>query len=290
MKLTDIALALTIALIWGLGFVFTRLGVAEMSPTVLTLVRFAVAALPCILLPRPKLAWPIWIGISLLLVWQYLTQTYGMAQGVPAGLTAVIVQSQALFTIGFAALLLREFPTRGQLAGIVVASCGLLLICFTVGYDFSVLAFAVTMTAPLAFALSNLLLRQAREVPMLDLFAWVSLASLPPLGAAALVADGPAAIWQQVSHLSPGGIGCVLALSLGSTTLGYWIWGRLLHAYTAAQVVPFALLVPFIGAGASALVFGEQFGTLRLAGMIIVVGGIAIMLFAGRSKALPEVA
>ncbi|HEY0331908.1 MAG TPA: EamA family transporter [Rhodopseudomonas sp.] len=290
MKPIDIALALTVALIWGLGFVFTRLAVEELSPTVLTLVRFSVAALPCLVLPRPKLAWPIWIGISLLLVWQYLTQTYGMAQGVPAGLTAVIVQSQALFTIGFAALLLREFPTRGQLAGIVVASSGLLLICFTVGYDFSVVAFAVTMTAPVSFALSNLLLRQAREVPMLDLFAWVSLASLPPLGAAALVSDGPAAIGQQLGHLSPSGIGCVLALSLGSTTLGYWIWGRLLHAYTAAQVVPFALLVPFIGAGASAIIFGEQFGALRLTGMVIVVSGIALMLLAGRSRALPEVA
>ncbi len=59
MKPIDIALALIVALIWGLGFVFTRLAVAEMSPTVLTLARFAVAALPCLMLPRPKLAWPI---------------------------------------------------------------------------------------------------------------------------------------------------------------------------------------------------------------------------------------
>jgi O-acetylserine/cysteine efflux transporter len=82
----------------------------------------------------------------------------------------------------------------------------------------------------------------------------------------------------------------MLSLSIGSTTIGYWIWGRLLHAYSAAQVVPFALLVPFIGAGASAIVFGEQFGPLRLAGMLIVVAGIAIMLLFGRSRPLPEVA
>ena len=55
-------------------------------------------------------------------------------------------------------------------------------------------------------------------------------------------------------------------------------------------MVPFALLVPFIGAAASALVFGEQFGPLRLAGMLIVVGGIAIMLLFGRTRPLPEVA
>jgi len=36
--------------------------------------------------------------------------------------------------------------------------------------------------------------------------------------------------------------------------------GRLLRDHTAAQVVPFALLVPFIGSAASSVVFGETFG------------------------------
>jgi O-acetylserine/cysteine efflux transporter len=291
MKPADTALALVVAVIWGLGFVFTRYALTEMSPTLLNLLRFVISALPCLVLPRPKLAWTIWVGISLLLVWQYLTQSWGMAQGVPAGLTAVIVQSQALFTIAFAAVLLGERPTRVQLIGIGVAACGLLMICFTVGYDFSFAAFAVTMTAPIAFAFTNLLLRQARDVPMLDLFAWISLASLPPLALAALVADGGPAIWQSLSHLSPGVMAAMLSLSIGSTTIGYWIWGRLLHRYTAAQVVPFALLVPFIGAGASSLVFGEIFGPLRLSGMLIVVAGLAIMLLFGRARPpLPETA
>ena len=35
-----------------------------------------------------------------------------------SGLSSVIVQSQALFTIGFAALLFRELPTRMQTVGI----------------------------------------------------------------------------------------------------------------------------------------------------------------------------
>ena len=291
MKPADVALALIVAVIWGLGFVFTRYALTEMSPTVLNLLRFAITALPCLLLPRPKLAWTVWVGISLLLVWQYLTQSWGLSQGVPAGLTAVIVQSQALFTIAFAAVLLGERPTRVQLIGIGVAACGLLMICFTVGYDFTFLAFAVTMTAPIAFAFTNLLLRQARDVPMLDLFAWISLVSLPPLVLAAFAADGGPAIWREVSGLSPGVMAAMLSLSIGSTTVGYWIWGRLLQRYSAVQVVPFALLVPFIGAGASSLVFGETFGPLRLAGMLIVVAGLAIMLLFGRARpALPETA
>ena len=56
--------------------------------------------------------------------------------------------------------------------------------------------------------------------------------------------------------------------------------------YPAAQVVPFALLVPFVGAAASSIVFRETFGTLRLAGMVTVVGGIAVMLLAKRPQPL----
>ncbi len=289
MKPLDIVLATIVAMLWGVGFVLTRVAVEEMSSTLLTLLRFAIAAIPCLILARPKLPLRILGGISLLILCQFLAQTYGMAHGVPAGLTAVIVQSQALFTIAFAAVLLGEKPTPAQIAGIAVAACGLLLICFTVGYDFSAFAFALTMTAPVSFALGNLLLRSARDVPMLDLSAWVGLLTLPPLLVMVFAVDGPTDTWHSLTHMSLKTFACLLMLSLGSTTIGYWIWGRLLRTYTAAQVVPFALLIPFIGAGASSLVFGETFGPLRLAGAAIVIAGLAIMLFVGRPQALPKV-
>jgi O-acetylserine/cysteine efflux transporter len=290
MKPLDIFLAIGVAVIWGLGFMLTRVAVQEMSTTLLTLLRFAVSALPCLLLARPKLSWQVLVGISLLLVWQYLAQTYGIAHGVPAGLSAVIVQSQALFTIGFASILFKDRPTPVQLAGVAVSACGLFMICFTVGYDFSVATFLIAMSAPISFAFSNLAMRQVRDVPMLDLFAWISLVSVPPLAVAAWLAEEPAHMWQSLIHLSPLVMFSVLFLSLGSTTLGYWIWGRLLRSYSAVQVAPFALLIPFIGAAASSVVFGETFGSLRLAGMIVVVLGIAVMLLSRRPPALVEVA
>ena len=62
---------------------------------------------------RPKVSWPLLIAISFtLFLGQFLAQAYGIAHGVPVGLTSVIVQSQALFTIGFAAIAFGERPTR----------------------------------------------------------------------------------------------------------------------------------------------------------------------------------
>jgi O-acetylserine/cysteine efflux transporter len=291
MKPLDICLAVLVAVTWGLAFVVSRVALDELSPSLLTALRFCVAALPCLLVRRPGVSWAVLIAISMtLFLGQFLAQAYGLAHGVPVGLTSVIVQGQALFTVAFAAVAFREIPTRSQVIGIAVAACGLVMICFTVGYDFTPGAFVVLMGSPISFAVGNLLLRRARDVPMFDLFAWLCVVPPLPLLALALAVDGPQVTWHALSNISLTGIGCVVALGGVSTSIAYFLWGRLLRDYTAAQVVPFALLVPFVGAAASSLIFGETFGPLRLAGMLIVVCGIAIMLLARRWQAVPKMA
>ncbi|MDB5604965.1 MAG: multidrug transporter permease [Bradyrhizobium sp.] len=291
MKPADVCLAVTVAVIWGLAFVASRIALDEFSPELMTTLRFAIAALPCLFVPRPKVSWPILISISFtLFLGQFLAQAYGIADGVPVGLSSVIVQSQALFTIMFAAIAFHELPTRPQTVGVGVATVGLLMICGTVGYDFSVGAFAVLMICPVSFAIGNLLLRRAKDVRMFDLFAWLCLTAAIPLLALTLLTNGSQATWHALLHMSLTGLVCVLVLGGISTSIAYWLWGRLLRDYTAAQVVPFALLVPFIGSAASSLVFGETFGPLRLAGMVTVMCGIAVMLLSKRSQAVPKIA
>jgi O-acetylserine/cysteine efflux transporter len=291
MKPADVCLAVMVAVIWGVAFVASRIALDEFSPALMTTLRFGIAAVPCLFVRKPKISWSLLIAISFtLFLGQFLAQAYGIAHGVPVGLTSVIVQSQALFTIAFAVIAFRELPTPMQTLGIGVATIGLLMICGTVGFDFSAGAFAVLMISPVSFAIGNLLLRQAREVPMFDLFAWLCLVPPLPLLALALLTDGPRATWYSLIHMSWTGFACMLGLGAISTSIAYWLWGRLLRDYSAAQVVPFALLVPFVGAAASALVFGETFGPLRLSGMVIVVCGIAVMLLSKRSQTLPKLA
>ena len=291
MKPADVCIAVLVAVIWGLAFVASRIALDEFSPELMTTLRFAIAALPCLFLPKPEISWTLLVAISFtLFLGQFLAQAFAIAHGVPVGLSSVIVQSQALFTIGFAAAVFGERPTRMQTVGIAIAAAGLLMICGTVGYDFSVGAFAVVMICPISFAIGNLLLRRAQDARMFDLFAWLCLAAAVPLLALTLVTNGPQPTWHALSHMSPTGLICMLCLGGISTSIAYWLWGRLLRDYPAAQVVPFALLVPFVGSAASSMVFGETFGPLRLAGMVTVVGGIAIMLVSRRSQALPKIA
>jgi O-acetylserine/cysteine efflux transporter len=291
MKPADVFIAVLVAVIWGLAFVASRIALDEFSPELMTTLRFAIAAIPCLFVRRPDVSWPLLIAISFsLFLGQFLSQAFAIAHGVPVGLSSVIVQSQALFTIAFAAMLFSERPTRTQTIGIGIATTGLLMICGTVGYDFSISAFAILMISPVSFAIGNLLLRRAQDVRMFDLFAWLCLVAAVPLFALTLVSNGPQPTWFALTHMSLTGLLCMLALGGLSTSIAYWLWGRLLRDYPAAQVVPFALLVPFVGSAASSVVFGETFGPLRLAGMVTVVGGIAVMLLAKRPQALPKIA
>lgn len=285
MRPADVGIAVLVAVTWGLAFVASRIALNEFSPELMTTLRFAIAALPCLFVARPKVSWGVLAAIGFtLFLGQFLSQAFGIAHGVPVGLSSVIVQSQALFTIALAALLFGERPGVWQSVGIGVATIGLLMICGTVGYDFSISAFAILMISPLSFAAGNLLLRRAAGVPMFDLFAWLCLVAAVPLLGLTLVSNGPGPTWHALTHMSLTGLVCVIGLGTVSTSIAYWLWGRLLRDYPAAQVVPFALLVPFVGSAASSVVFGETFGPLRLAGMITVVGGIAVMLLSKRPQ------
>src|SRR5712672_1711270 len=115
MKPADVFIAVLVAVIWGLAFVASRIALDEFSPELMTTLRFSIAALPCLFVARPKVSWGVLVSISFtLFLGQFLAQAFAIAHGVPVGLSSVIVQSQALFTIGFAALLFRELPGAWQ--------------------------------------------------------------------------------------------------------------------------------------------------------------------------------
>ncbi len=265
--------------IWGLAFVATKLALESFSPPQLTALRFLIAALPALVLPRPALTWPRLVAIgATLFAGQFLLQFFAIANGLPPGLASVLVQTQALFTIVFAAMALGEQPTARQVSGVMAAFAGLVLILLTVGQNLTIVGFGLAMGSAISWGIGNVLLKRIRDVEMLSLIVWLSL--VPPLPALALslMLDGPAGFVRAVSSASGLAVAAALYLGVVATILAYAIWGRLLRRYPAATVTPFALLVPFVGGYSSALVFGERFGPLRLAGMALVLLGIAVIV------------
>ena len=257
----------------------TRIGLDDLTPPQLAAARFLIAALPVAVLPRPRVAWPALIAIGLtLFAGQFILQFFGIAGGMPPGLASIVVQTQALFTILFAALLLHERPTARQMCGLIHGLGGLAAIALTVGADLTLVGFVLTLGSAISWAVGNLLLKRLPPVPTLDLMVWLSLVPPAPALLLALALDGPGSIAQAVTGVTWRGLAAIFYLGAVATVVAYAIWGDLLRRYPAVAVTPFALLVPFVAAAGSALVFGERFGPLRLGGMALVLLGLAVIV------------
>jgi O-acetylserine/cysteine efflux transporter len=274
----DLTLALLVTVIWGVAFVATRIGLDDFSPPQLTALRFVIAALPVAFLPRPPVSWAALVTIGLtLFTGQFLFQFFGIASGLPPGLASVIVQTQALFTVLFAAAALGERPSRRQVIGMAAALAGVLLIAVTVGQNLTAVGLVLGLLSAVSWGIGNVLLKRLGRVDMLGLMVWLSL--IPPLPSLALsiALDGPGALARALWRSSWTGLAAVLYLGLVATTFAYALWGGLLRRYPTATVAPFALLVPFVAALSTWLIFGERFGPVRLAGMAFVLLGLVLV-------------
>ncbi len=289
MTVRDVALAMVTVVLWGVAFVATRIGLDSFSPPQLVFLRFLVASVPALFLARPTVSWGLLTATGLTLyAGQFLFQFFGIVYGTPVGLAALIVQTQALFTVLFAALVLGERPTTRQTIGLVVAFAGLVVIAATAGHDLTLLGFGLTLISPISFAVGNILLKKIDVAADLALTAWMSLVPLLPALALSVLLDGPDGFVRAMASATWLGWGAAVFLGVVATTLAYSIWGNLLRRYPVATVAPFALLVPFVGALSSALVFGERFGPVRLAGMACVLAGLAVIVLPGLRSSATE--
>ncbi|TPG56928.1 EamA family transporter [Roseomonas nepalensis] len=281
MRPAHLLLALLTTALWGFNFVAIQVGLdSGLPPLLMAALRFVVAALPALWLPRPRIPAGRLVAIGIFLfVGQFALLFTGMAAGMPPGLASVTQQSQAFLTALIAAAVLRERPSARAMAGMAVAFSGLALIGTTAGGGgMTGLGLALCLAGAGSWAVGNVLLRGAGSSPggPVALMAWLSLVPVLPLLALSLALEGAGAIGGALVGLNLRGVASLLYLAVAATLVGYGIWGFLMARYPATTVAPFALLVPITGAASSALVMGESFGAVRLAGMALVVAGLAV--------------
>lgn len=276
MPVRHIALAVLVTAIWGFNFVVIRVGLGSVPPLLLAALRFVVAALPVLFLARPNVPPLRMMAIGMtLFVGQFAFLFPAMKLGMPPGLASVTLQSQAFLTILFAALALGERPKPRQLAGAGIAALGLLTIATTVGGDFTIVGLSLTIASAASWALGNVLMRGAGKPDMLPMMVWLSLVPPIPLFLLSLAIEGWPAIVSGVTGMGLLGAGSVLYLAILATLVGFGLWGFLLKNHPASTVAPFSLLVPLFGTLSSWLVLGETFSPLRVAGMALILLGLA---------------
>jgi O-acetylserine/cysteine efflux transporter len=272
-----------VIIVWGLNFVVIKIGLHDMQPMLLGALRFMLAAFPAILFvrrPQIPLRWLLLYGLTISLG-QFAFLFYAMSVGMPAGLASLVLQSQAFFTLLFAALLLGERLRVANLFGLLVAAGGLLLIGLRGDRLMTMAGFFLTIGAASMWALGNIVTRRLGKVNLVGLVVWGSLVPPLPFLALSWLLEGPEAIEAALRGISLDSILVLIYLAFGATILGYGLWSRLLSRYPASQVAPFSLLVPVVGLTSSALLLDERLGPLQVLGALLVMLGLLINVCGG---------
>lgn len=278
MRPVHVALAVTVAAVWGVNFVVIELGLGHFPPLLFSALRFLVAALPAVFfVGRPKVAWKWLIGVGLALgVAKFGLLFIGMDRGMPAGLSSLVLQIQAVFTAVLAAVVLAERPGRARVLGMAVALGGIALAAVDEGTSGPLLGFVLVVAAAACWGVSNVLTRKASPPDALNFMVWVSVVPVLPLLALSLLFEGPSADLHALRSLDWSGAGTIVYVAWGATVFGFGAWGFLLRRYPASAVAPFSLLVPVFGMTSAALLLDESVSPLRWGAAVLLVGGVAL--------------
>ncbi|WP_322030715.1 EamA family transporter [Paraburkholderia sp. J76] len=286
----DLLLALVVVLAWGVNFVVIKVGLHGVPPLLLGALRFMLAAFPAVLFvkrPRMPLRWLLAYGATISLG-QFAFLFTAMYVGMPAGLASVVLQAQAFFTLGFAAVFLRERFHAQNVIGLLIAAGGLALIGVqSMGggaQGMTIAGFLLTLCAACMWALGNIVTKKVGKVDLVGLVVWASLVPPLPFLALSYLMEGPQRIASALEGIGMTSIGAIVYLAFVATLVGYSLWSRLLSKYPASQVAPFSLLVPIVGLASASLLLGEQLSAAEIGGAVLVMGGLAVNVFGGWVK------
>jgi O-acetylserine/cysteine efflux transporter len=286
MPFTHLLLALAVVFVWGTNFVVIKWGLAEFPPFLFASLRFTMCVLPWIFfLPRPQVSWAKLAAFGVLLgAGQFGLLFLAMQHDVTPGLASLIIQTQVFFTIGMVMLMHGERVRLAQVLAMSLAIVGIAIIgwhALSDGASVTPLGLVLVLCAAASWSGANVVVRSAGKVNPLAFIVWASPFSLPPLFALAFAVHGADAVAASVHAATWIGWAAVAWQAIGNTLFGYAVWNWLLARHPAATVTPSALLVPVFGMSASAWLLGEPLQGWKLAAAALVIGGLALNLYAG---------
>lgn len=289
MPLRDVLVALVVVSIWGFNFTIIKLSVAELPPLLAAALRFFFAAVPVIFfIPRPQAQWRLVIGYGLSMGCAlYALLNLAISLGLSASLSSLVLQVQAMFTMGLAFFVLGEVPRKLQLVGAAIAFCGIGVIAMGHGDGFDIGPLLIVILAAVAWAIANVVSKRAGAIPMIPFTVWGNFVACVPLMALSLGFEGAPAIAAALSPPSWSAVGLIAFLAYPATLFGFAIWSGLLSRHSAATVAPFTLLVPIAGIASGVLILGEDIYLVDVVGGALIFIGLIFTIIKIRPRQVP---
>ena len=285
MRLTRLAIAAAPALfvlLWSTGFIGARYGLPYIEPLTLLAVRmvFAVVIMAGIALAGGA-RWPDANEVGHSLVAGSLVHGLclggvftAISQGVPAGISALVLGLQPIMTSTLANRFTGENVTRLQWVGLALGLVGVLLVLHdrNIMLAGSVLGWVASFSSLIGITLGTLY--QKRYCGDID---WRTGNLIQYAGAGVLFTLGAFAFETREIHWTGELIFAmawlVLVLSVAAVGLMYW----LIRRSPATGFASLFYLVPVVTAFFAFILFDERLDPISLLGMVICAGGVALV-------------
>jgi len=259
-------------LLWSTGFVGAKYGLPYADPFVFLSVRILLAA--ALLFALAKLMkMPVRIGstavvrsglIGFFLHACYLGGVfYSIAQGLPAGVAAVVTSLQPVLVSVLAVKVLGEKLRIGQMIGLLTGLIGVILVLGpSIDAKIPTPAIVAILVALMGSTTATLLQKKmGSDIPLISGTAYQYLFSGCILGGIAIATQETSITWNL--RFTASFVWLVLVLSVGAILLLLW----LLNTGSAASVSSLFYLVPPATAIEAFFLFGEKVDTQGFLGI-----------------------
>lgn len=274
-----------LGLIWGASFLFIKLGVHDMSPTVLVLVRSSAGAIALAAIMRGtgrKLLGADWksrlgqfafMGIvNALLPWVLIA--WG-EQHITSGLASILNSTTTLWAAIFIFWVIpHERPSLLNYIGVLIGIAGVVILVLpdlqAHGVSGSLLGALAVVAASMAYAVGALFQRVRWRG--LNVFQ-MSFGQLVMTALFALPFAAPAIPHVHVALLS---MGAVIALGVGGSGIAYLLYFYIMNTLGAVRATGVTFVVPITAVFWGVVLLGEALTVVTVVGMVVILAGIVL--------------
>jgi drug/metabolite transporter (DMT)-like permease len=273
-----------LGLIWGASFLFIKVALKDMAPTVIVLGRSASGALalavimavtgkPLFTALRSRLGLYVFMAVfNALLPWVLIA--WG-EEHISSGLASILNSTTTLWVALFIYWVIpAERPTALNYAGVIIGVVGVVILVAPdiarQGVSGDIFGALAVVAAAMSYAIAALFVRT--KMRGLNVYEQ----SLGQLIATAVIALPVAAPALSQVHVAPLSFAAVLALGVGGSAIAYLLYYYTMHTLGAVRATGVTFIVPITAVFWGVILLGESLTLATVAGMIVILTGIVL--------------
>jgi drug/metabolite transporter (DMT)-like permease len=282
-RIRDWALLAALVAMWGSAFMFIKLGVATVPPATLAASRLVLGAALLYAVMRmrglalPRLG-PRWLSFAALAILGNSVPFYLISWGqqfIDSALAGILMAVMPLATLLLAHFFVAgERVTANRILGFSVGFAGIVVLmgpAALAGLGINVSAQAAVLAGALCYAANSIMSRRLIATDFLVASTAVLIVASLAIVPLALLIDRP---WRLAPSM--GSAAAIVWLGIGPTAFATLLYFRLIAAAGPTFMSLVNYLSPMVALLAGVTLLGEQPGTAAVAGLGMILLGIAL--------------